>query len=63
MSNTWLNVRFGTHHLQILQMRDWRWRDWRRIVRWSHNPYQAALRDNEPATWRWFALYECRWPW
>lgn len=63
MSNTWLNVRFGTHHLQILMLRDWRLSNWRRWFRWSHNPYQAARRDNEPTTWRWFELMECRWPW
>lgn len=63
MSNTWLNVRFGTHHLQILMLRDWRLSNWRRWFRWSHNEYQAAKRDNDPASWRWFELMECRWPW
>lgn len=62
MSNTWLNVRFGEWHLQILQMRDWRWSDRHRIVRVSHNAYQAEMRAND-SSWRWFALYECRWPW
>lgn len=63
MSNTWLNVRFGTHHLQILMFSDWRLSGWRRWFRWSHNPYQAARRDNEPEHWRWFEVMELRWPW
>lgn len=68
MSNTWLNVRFGIYHLQILMFQDWipsliqpkRFRRW--PIRWSRNAYQAEQRKTDP-DWTWFALYELRWPW
>ncbi len=64
MSNTWLNVRFGTRHLQIIRLSDWRAyiRDGRSPITFRENRYQAALRETDP-TWRWFAFYELRWPW
>lgn len=62
MSNTWLNVRFGVYHLQILMFSDWRLRGWREWFRWSRNAWQVQQRETDP-DWRWFALYECRWPW
>jgi len=64
MSNTWLNVRFGSRHLQIVMMRDW-WgmiRDGRSPITFRRNPYHVERRRADPS-WPWFALYELRWPW
>ena len=59
MSNTWLNVRFGTRHLQILMFSHWR-HSW--PISFRANPYQRKRRAEDP-DWRWFELMELRWPW
>ena len=43
MSNLWINIRFGTRHLQL--SRDWKWA-------WKYNPVHA-MHDS-----KWFAIYE-----
>jgi len=54
MSSSWLNIRFGTYHLQ------WDRGDW--FPTFGHNPYQAELRRTDP-NWRWFDAYEIKRPW
>lgn len=44
MSNTIINWRFWSYHLQVTRPRDWRWRRRGDIIRWSHNPYHAPGR-------------------
>lgn len=65
MSNTWLNIRFGVRHLQIVNLGDWIHliRAGRSPITFRKNPYQEGLRANEPETWRWFEVQEVRWPW
>lgn len=65
MSNTWLNVRLGTYHLQCLMLSEWgpTIRRGRCPVTFRSNPYQESRRVNEPDHWRWFELLELRWPW
>ncbi|WP_380873647.1 hypothetical protein ACFB49_42910 [Sphingomonas sp. DBB INV C78] len=64
MSNCWLNLRFGTYHLQARMFADWGWMLRNRLspVTWSHNPYQAFLRSKGDG-WRPFEVMELRWPW
>lgn len=52
MSNLWLNVRFGSWHLQAGP--DYKWG-----FKISRNPW------HEENGWPngWFSLYELRWPW
>lgn len=65
MSNLWLNIRFGSYHLQCVYLHCWRGEiQMRRSpIRFSFNPYQAGRRVNEPKEWRWFQVHEIRWPW
>jgi hypothetical protein len=55
MSNTILNWRFGTRHLQIVRFRDWigEIRMGRSPITFRVNPYQAWRRHSDP-TWTWF---------
>lgn len=64
MSNTWLNVRFGTRHLQIVSLSRWRGEiQMRRSpITFRANPYQRKARAEDP-DWRWFQIMELRWPW
>lgn len=64
MSNTWLNVRFGTRHLQILMFASWRSEiEMRRSpITFRSNPHQRKHRAENP-DWRWFEVMELRWPW
>ncbi len=64
MSNTWLNLRFGEYHLQVVMFGDWRStiRSGRSPVTFRRNAYQATLRAAGEG-WRWFEAYEVRWPW
>lgn len=63
MSNTFLNIRFGEYHLQVIMWRDWRStiRAGRSPVTFRRNAYQATLREADG--WRWFECYEVRLPW
>lgn len=65
MSNLWLNIRFGIHHLQIVQLRDWfsEIRMRRSPITFRANSYQEARRVNCPESWRWFQVHEIGWPW
>jgi hypothetical protein len=47
MSNLWFNIRFGVRH--------WQWGP--DGVSFCLNPYQAEWRNNDPKTWKWFAIY------
>ena len=63
MSNTWLNIRFGTRHLQIVMLGSWlgEIRMRRSPITFRSNPHQRRARAEDP-DWRWFAFYELRWP-
>lgn len=65
MSNTWLNIRFGVRHLQVVYLSQWVHliRQGRSPVTFRVNPYQEGVRANEPDHWTWFELMELRWPW
>lgn len=59
MSNTILNVRFGSYHFQIVRLSDWRGeiRMGRSPITFRHNDFhdRAAVRA-DPA-WSWFQWY------
>lgn len=58
MSNTILNVRFGSWHLQIVRFSDWRGEliMGRSPITFRHNGFHDAARHTEPG-WRWFEIY------
>ncbi len=64
MSNTWLNIRFGIRHLQIVSLSSWRSeiRMRRSPITFRANPWQLMRREDDP-DWRWFQICELRWPW
>jgi hypothetical protein len=64
MSNTWLNIRFGSRHLQVVYLRSWLHliRTGRSPITLRRNPYHDTARLTEP-NWRWFEVMEARWPW
>ena len=47
MSNLWFNIRFGIRH--------WQWGP--DGMTWRVNPAQVEWRNQEPETWKWFAVY------
>lgn len=65
MSNTWLNIRFGVRHLQVVYLSRWlgEIRMGRSPITFRRNPWQESRRVNEPDHWTWFELMELRWPW
>ena len=48
MSDDWFNIRFGIYHLQIGPNSG---------ITWKANRFQKEWRENQPHTWRWFAIY------
>jgi hypothetical protein len=48
MSNCWLNIRFGSYHLQLLRDRPY--------IRWGINAYHEAARNTDK-DWKWFEWY------
>ena len=58
MSNTILNIRFGSRHLQIVRFGDWlgEIRMGRSPITFRHNPYQDFARKSL-SDWRWFEIY------
>lgn len=58
MSNTILNIRFGSYHLQVVRFGDWlsEVRMGRSPITWRRNGYHDLARCNDPS-WRWFQVY------
>lgn len=48
MSNTYINIRFGEWHFQVLRDSP--------FIRLSRNTYHAELRATDP-DWKWFEIY------
>lgn len=57
MSNTLLNIRFGSWHLQIVRLGDWigEISMGRSPITFGHNPIHDRLR-HKPG-WRWLQIY------
>ncbi|WP_310532549.1 hypothetical protein [Novosphingobium sp.] len=57
MSNTILNIRFGSRHLQIVRFGDWlgEIRMGRSPITFRSNPYHDRARHEVPG-WRWFEI-------
>lgn len=54
MSSGWLNIRFGSYHIQ--------WDYGSFFPSWGRNAFHDEEKIKNP-DWKWFEFYEIRWPW
>lgn len=58
MSNTIINWRFGSYHLQVVRLGDWRSeiKMGRSPITWRHNPYHDSPEVRNAEGWSWIKL-------